>query len=100
MLTAVTFVLHTLVVLYLGFMVMDFYREAKRNGLLMWRFTYCFAALFLTFLWVWVGYFEDLTNFLPEINLRRLTIHYRLIPYSALLASLVAVRRGLRVRRP
>ena len=98
MLNATTFLLHTLVVGYLAVMARDFYAEAKENGLLMWRFTYCFAALCFIFLWVWVGYFEALTDFWPGGHLRRLTGRYRIVPYGLLLASLIAVRRALRRR--
>src|SRR3972149_6302217 len=99
MLKGASFLLHSLVAGYLLLMARDFYIEAKKNGMLMWRFTYLFAALAFTFLWVWIGYFEDMTDFLPDLQLRRVTIRYRLIPYASLLVSLVAVRRGLRKGR-
>lgn len=95
MMKGASFLLHSLVVGYLILLTRDFYVQAKQNGTPMWRFTYLFAALAFTFLWVWVGYFEELTDFLPTVELRRLTIRYRLVPYIGLLASLIAVRRGL-----
>lgn len=100
MLNATTFLLHTLVVGYLAWMARDFHTEAKANGMLMWRFTFCFTALLLLFFWIWVGYFEELTDFWPGGDLRRLTSRSRAIPYTALLASLIALRRGLRKRNP
>jgi len=99
MLKGTSFLIQSLVAGYLLLMARDFYLEAKKNGMLMWRFTYLFGALAFTFLWIWIGYFEDMTDFLPGLELRRITIRYRLIPYMGLLASLVAVRRGLRKGR-